>query len=291
VNTAIIVHGGAKKIPPEKAQASRDGCRQAADAGWAVLAAGGDAADAVVAAVRVLEADPTFNAGVGATPNPDGVVRLDAGMMEGKGLNAGAVACVEGVRHPITVARRLLERPEVLLVADHARRYAADACPSELCDPADLIPGRAAEGQPAKDTVGAVALDGKGTLAAGTSTGGLGDSLPGRVGDSPQVGAGFYADDALGACSLTGEGETVLRMALARVVLDLLENGLEPDDAVQTALDRLHARVQGMAGIILLTPDGRIGWGHNEPDMAVAYRTADMPAPAAFTNKQQEKNG
>jgi len=186
---AIIVHGGAKEIAPEKAQANRDGCRRAAEAGWAVLSGGGSAVEAVVAAMRVLEADPTFNAGIGATPNPDGVVRLDAGIMEGEGLQAGALACLEGVRHPITVARRRLERPEVLLVAEHARSFAAEACPAELCDNEELKPEAAQDG---KDTVGAVALDARGLVAAGTSTGGLGDSLVGRVGDSPQVGAGFY---------------------------------------------------------------------------------------------------
>jgi beta-aspartyl-peptidase (threonine type) len=285
---AIIVHGGAKEIPPEKAEANRAGCRLAAEAGWAVLEAGGHATDAVVAAVRVLEADPTFNAGVGATPNPDGVVRLDAGMMEGHGLNAGAIACVEGVRHPITVARRLLERPEVLLVAHHARSYAADACPSELCENDDLKPESAQ--REGKDTVGAVALDLHGLVAAGTSTGGLGTSLLGRVGDSPQVGAGFYADNAQGGSSCTGEGESILRMAMARTVLGRLEMTQDPDKAIQHELDRLAKRTSGAAGVIVLTPDGQVGWGHNEPNMAVAYRTASMDAPVAFTHKDEEQD-
>jgi beta-aspartyl-peptidase (threonine type) len=283
---AIIVHGGAKEIPPEKAEANRAGCRLAAEAGWAVLESGGRATDAVVAAIRVLEADPTFNAGVGATPNPDGVVRLDAGLMEGEGLNAGAVACVEGVRHPITVARRLLERPEVLLVADYARDYAREACPAELCENDDLKPETAQGG---KDTVGAVALDARGLVAAGTSTGGLGNSLLGRVGDSPLVGAGFYADDALGGSSCTGEGETILRLAMARTVLGRLEVDHDPGKAIQHELDRLAKRTSGAAGVIVLTPEGHVDWGHNEPNMAVAYQTSQMAAPVAFVQKDEEQ--
>jgi beta-aspartyl-peptidase (threonine type) len=233
----------------------------------------------------VLEADPIYNAGVGATPNPDGVVRMDAGIMEGEGLNAGAVACLEGVRHPITVARRLLERPEVLLVSHHARDYAAEACPAELCDNEDLKPQSAGGG---KDTVGAAALDLHGLVAAGTSTGGLGTSLPGRVGDSPQVGAGFYADSGLGGSSCTGEGETILRLAMARTVLGRLEIEGNPDEAIQHELDRLAKRTGGAAGVIVVTPSGQVGWGHNEPNMAVAYRTGDMDAAAAFAHKDEE---
>jgi beta-aspartyl-peptidase (threonine type) len=183
----------------------------------------------------------------------------------------------------------LLERPEVLLVADYARDYAREACPAELCDPEELKPETIA--QEGKDTVGAVALDARGLVAAGTSTGGLGDSLIGRVGDSPQVGAGFYADDALGGSSCTGEGETILRMAMARTVLGRLDIARDPDEAIQYELDRLAKRTSGAAGVIVLTPDGNIGWGHNEPNMAVAYQTEKMDVPAAFAHKDEERAG
>jgi beta-aspartyl-peptidase (threonine type) len=296
----IIVHGGAKEIDPEKVEPSKAGCRRAADAGWAVLERGGSALDAIEAAVRALEEDGTFNAGYGATLNPDGVARLDAGMMDGATLNAGAVAAVETVRHPCTVARRVLEAPEVLIVGQHADRWARENVSQEQCSPGDLISPEqrstwqekqkaGAFGPGTHDTVGAVALDKNGHLAACASTGGTGDKYPGRVGDSPIAGSGFYADDGLGACALTGEGEGVLRLTLGRVVLDQVSSGRDPDGAILEALDQLQARTEARAGIILLTPDGRIGWGHNERDMAVAYRTTLMDGPAAFTNKMEEK--
>jgi beta-aspartyl-peptidase (threonine type) len=297
--TAIIVHGGARPISPEKAEANRRGCLAALRAGWSVLEAGGGALDVVEAAIRTLEADPLFNAGFGSTLNPDGVVRMDAGLMEGRTLEAGAVAVIEGVRHPISVAREVLEAPEVLIVAEHARRFAEEHG-AELCDREDMISDeqrRKWEEQHAKDaqlvgtndTVGCVALDAEGNLAAGASTGGTGDKTPGRVGDSPLVGCGFYAENGVGGCSLTGEGETILRLALARTALDFLRSGDAPEPAAQRAMDLLMERTEGKGGIILLDEEGRPGWAHNEDNMAVAYRTSAMSAPRAFVHKDEER--
>jgi beta-aspartyl-peptidase (threonine type) len=166
---AIIVHGGANTIPPQKAEAYKAGCLAAVGAGWAALEAGGSALDAVEAAVRVLEDDPTFNAGVGASLNKDGIVELDAGIMESSGLRAGGVGAIQGVCHPISVARQVLTSGSVLLVGPGAERFATEQ-QAERCDPAELITEEARRSleqqQQRMDTVGCVALDAQGILAA-----------------------------------------------------------------------------------------------------------------------------
>jgi beta-aspartyl-peptidase (threonine type) len=301
---AIIVHGGARPIAPEKAQANRDGCLRAAAAGWAILQEGGSAADAVEVAIRVLESDPTFNAGYGATLNPDGVARLDAGMMEGGELRAGAIACVTGVRHPISVARRLMDRAEVLIVGEYAERLARTVPEAECCAPEELIAeeplrkwreqqdSRRGTGRVGCDTVGCAARDVGGGFAAGASTGGIGNMLPGRVGDTPQVGAGFYADNALGAAAMTGYGEEILRVNLAyRVVESLRGPGDGADAAVGSALRYMRGRTGGVGGCILIDASGRVGWNHSDENIAVAYQLEGLTAPVAFVHKNEEKEG
>lgn len=294
---ALIVHGGAKEIPPEEAAAHREGCLQAARVGWDVLQRGGAALEAVEAATRVLEADGTFNAGYGAMLNPDGVVRLDAGIMDGEQLRVGAVACVEGVRYPISVARRLMDQSAALMVADYARQFAAEQ-ELELCDPAALITekqrlkwemmrlAQSAHGE--NNTVGCVALDLRGNLAAGASTGGTGDKPPGRVGDSPLAGCGFHAENGVGASSFTGEGEAIIRIAGARTLREMLAGGLSPDEAARRVMDVLVTRTEGTGGCILIDGQGRIGWAHSDVNMAVAYMTADLDAPRAYLRKDEE---
>lgn len=298
---AIIVHGGCKTIPDEEREAHRRGCVAAVQAGWEVLDRGGAAVDAVEAAIRVLEADPTFNAGFGSTLNPDGMVRMDAGLMEGAEFKSGAVACVEGVRNPISVARRLVEEPPILVVADYARRYAEEQG-LELCAPEEMISEKQLQSWqekqkspepvgPTHDTVGCVAMDVHGNIAAGASTGGTGDKRPGRVGDSPIPGCGFYADRMAGGCSMTGEGEAVIQAGVARTVVDQLRHGALPDEAAWRALQALQGRVQGEAGAILIDRTGRTGWAHNGSDMAVGYFSYEMDQPAAFTHKREEGEG
>ena len=302
MNVAIVVHGGAHAVPPEKVPASKEGCIAAAGAGWDVLVRGGSALDAVEAAIRVLEEDPTFNAGFGSELNTEGKVQMDAALMDGTTLAAGAVGAIEGVRHPISVARKVLEAEPVLLVADGARRFAADQG-AELCDPSEMISDekrreweQAAQaeknsgGKKGHDTVGCVALDRNGNLATGTSTGGTNTNQPGRIGDSPLVGCGLYADGEWGACSMTGDGESIVRVVLAKTTVDLLRDDCHPEQAAQRAMDILQKRVDGRAGCILLDRNGRIGWAHNEPNMPVAYRTEDMDAPRAFVHKNEEKS-
>ncbi len=284
---AIIVHGGAWNIPPEEQEASRQGTCRAVEAGWAVLEAGGSAADAVESAVVVMEDDEAFDAGRGSHLNTDGHVEMDAGFMDGATRRVGAVAAVQLVQNPIRLARVVMDQSEhILLVADGAQRYAQKmGIPS--CTLTDLVVPRELDRwqaylqqrDQAADTVGCVALDRHGHIAAGTSTGGTPNKMPGRVGDVPMVGCGFYADDEMGGASSTGWGESIAKVILARMALHHLEMTGDPQAAARAAIQVLIDKVKGRGGIILLSPDGRPGWHHNTPHMAFAYRTAGMDAP------------
>jgi len=288
---AIIVHGGAKTISDDKAKANTSGCLAAVEAGWTILTAGGSAKDAVEAAIRILEDNPTFNASIGATLDSDGEVFLDAAMMEGATLAWGGVAAVQGIPHPISVARKIMEDKPRLLVSRGAERFAAEQG-DEMCAPSDLISEEqrqewekqeAVLDRPA--TVGCVALDAEGNLVAGTSTGGLENQPPGRVGDSALVGCGLYADNQLGACSTTGDGESIIPVVLAKTAIDFLAGDRHPDEAAQKAIDTLISKVTGEAGCILLDRQGRVGWAYNSQDMACAYMTTELDKPAVFTKK------
>lgn len=291
---AIVVHGGAKTIEEGKVAANHAGCLAAVEAGWSVLQSGGSAGEAVEAAIRVLEVDQTFNAGFGSTLNSEGEVETDAAIMEGSALGWGAVAAVQGVRHPIAAARRIMNDKPRLLVARSAERFALEHG-LEMCAKEDLISSEQEqewkEEQEVLDrpnTVGCVALDATGTLVAGTSTGGTTGQPQGRVGDTALVGCGLYADNRLGACSTTGDGESIIPVVLAKTAIDFLVDDKHPDEAAQMAIDRLVDRVSGEAGCILLDRQGRIGWAYNSSNMAVAYMTTAMDKPAAFTKKEEE---
>lgn len=292
---AIIVHGGAWDIPQDAHQAHRQGTLRAVEAGWAMLAAGGTAMDAVEAAIVVMEDDETFNAGRGSFLNAEGQVELDAGCMHGAALQVGAVAGVQFIQNPIRLARAVMEKSEhVLLVAQGAQRFAQrkgfPACNlTDLAVPREFerwqkllydrtYSARQSFVRPA-DTVGCVALDQAGHLAAGTSTGGTPNKMPGRVGDVPMVGCGFYADDELGGASSTGWGESIAKVLLARLVLHCLQELDNPQTAAQTAIQVLADKVSGLGGIILLSRDGRPGCHYNTPHMAHAYQVAGMDAP------------
>ncbi|BBD57534.1 peptidase T2 asparaginase 2 [Nostoc sp. HK-01] len=286
----IIVHGGAKTITEDKVAANHTGCTALAEAGWAVLLGSGSASEAVEAAIRVLEADQTFNAGLGATLNSDGEVELDAAIMEGS-LCWGAVAAVQGVRHPISVARKIMDDKPRILVARGAERFAAN-CQAEMCNKDDLVAQEQLqqwqEDQKVIDrpnTVGCVVLDASGILAAGTSTGGTTKQQSGRVGDTALVGCGVYADNKLGACSTTGDGESIIPVVLAKTAIDFLVGDRHPDEAAQMAIDTLISKVKGEAGCILIDNQGRVGWAYNSQDMAVAYMTTEMDKAAFFTKK------
>ncbi len=277
----IVVHGGAWHIPTLQRDAYREGCRQAAVVGWEILTTGGSALDAVEAAVRVLEDDPTYDAGRGSHFNLQGEVELDALIMDGRTLELGSVAAVKRVRNPITLARRIMESGEHAFVVGSGAEAWAELLGIPLCDPAELLgagpdadagdtwtpPGMRL---PA-DTVGAVALDALGNVAVGTSTGGTPNKRPGRVGDTPLVGCGAYADNSAGAVAATGWGERLMRLVLSKSACDLLAQGMAPQTVAERLIRQLEERVAGYGGIILVDRQGRIGLTHNTPNLSFAY--------------------
>ena len=254
----------------------------AALAGWRCLAEDGRALDAVQAAVRVLEDHPRFNAGHGSVLTSVGTVEMDASIMEGDTLRCGAVGAISRIANPIVLARRVLEdERHVLLVGDGAHVFAREAGIPE-CDPASLIMrqhARAARPPHGGGTVGAVALDRRGTVAAATSTGGVPGKRPGRVGDSAIIGAGTYADNTLGAVSCTGSGEAIIRVTLARRALEYLKEAGDPGYAAQVSVDLLVQEGRGAGGLILVDWRGRLGFAHSTPLMPVAWMTPGDPEP------------
>ena len=307
----LLVHGGAWAIPADAAAAHEAGVRNALETGHRILARGGSALDAVEAAVTVLEDDPTFDAGRGSFLTSDGRVQLDALLMDGGRMKAGGVACVERLRNPIQAARLVLEKsPHVYFVGPGAEQFAHShgmalienaelvldrererlkvAQAREAAGLADITfsghilhddkgPETAFPHDPARfashDTVGAVALDARGYLAAATSTGGTLNKPPGRVGDSSLIGCGCYADNLSAAVSLTGWGEPIMKLVLGKWATDRVANGTAPEIAAREAISYLYNRLGGHGGIILLGPDGRFGLAHNTPAMAWGIAT------------------
>ena len=285
----LLVHGGAWAIPDEMVDCHLNGVRHALAAGWKVLEREGSSLDAVEAAVMVMEDDETFDAGRGSFLTSDGRVQLDALMMDGATLRAGGVGCVERIRNPIRAARLVLvESPHVYLVAEGAERFASQhGLP--LCANAELVIEReverlrevqeqAAAGKPPEffaehDTVGAVALDRQGNVAAASSTGGTLNKTPGRVGDSSLIGCGCYADNESAAVSTTGWGEPIMKLVLAKWAADRLLEGVSPEGAARMAIQQLEARLGGHGGIIFLDTQSRYGLAHNTFRMAWAVKT------------------
>jgi beta-aspartyl-peptidase (threonine type) len=285
-------------MPDAAIAAHEDGIANALTAGYALLEQGASAVDAVEAAVAVMEDDETFDAGRGSFLTQDGRVQMDALLMNGENLRTGGVACVERIRNPIHAARLVLDKsPHVYFVGTGAERFARQHGMA-LCDNMELVIPREQErlykaqaaeraGLPdetfsgsldsgrldSHDTVGAVALDRHGNLAAGTSTGGTLNKAPGRVGDSSLIGCGCYADNLTAAVSLTGWGEPIMKLVLGKWAVDRVAAGASPDEAAHQAIDYLFDRLGGHGGIILLGPDGRVGLAHNTPRMAWGLRT------------------
>ena len=281
-------------MPDDMIAAHERGIRNSLSSGYKILARGGTAVEAVEAAITVMEEDDTFDAGRGSFLTSDGRVQMDALLMEGHTLRAGGVACVERIRNPIQAARLVLEKsPHVYFVGQGAEDFAAENG-MPLCQNSDLVvpretarlqQARAAQaaGLPDKtfsgaaneshDTVGAVALDAHGNLAAGTSTGGTLNKTPGRVGDSSLIGCGCYADNLSAAVSLTGWGEPIMKLVLGKWAVDRVAAGASPHEAAQEAIAYLFNRLGGHGGIILLGPDGRVGLAHNTPRMAWGLQT------------------
>lgn len=255
----LLVHGGVGPYEAEFEEPRRAGLARAAEAARAVLAADGTALDAVVRAVTVLEDDPVFNAGRGSVLNAAGEVETDAAVMDGASGNAGAVAGVQGIVHPVLLARAVLDDGRaVLLVGRGAERF-ADERGLERCDPQSLIveTQRAALSRHHRGTVGAVALDRTGRLAAATSTGGLTGKLAGRVGDTPLIGCGTYADRRV-AVSATGDGESVVRLVLAHRLALRYAEGRDLTAAVRDAADLFRETQPGILGLIAVSAAGEI---------------------------------
>jgi beta-aspartyl-peptidase (threonine type) len=288
----ILVHGGARKK-----KASPKGLktlREALDCGYSILNRGRSSLDAVEAAIRVLEDDEEFNAGRGSRLQLDGIARMDASIMEGLTLKAGAVAALERIKNPISAAKVIMEKsPHVLLVGGKAREFAMshgleegdvetprarkqleeslkkDEEITEIYRNSYIVrPNRATADR--GDTVGAVALDRKGTLASGSSTGGSGSTqmLPGRVGDTPIVGSGIYAENSSGAVSSTGRGESIMRTVLAKEICHRMRMGGSPLLASRRALERMTKTVGGTAGVIVLRRNGKYALVHNTSNMS-----------------------
>jgi beta-aspartyl-peptidase (threonine type) len=287
---AIAVHGGAGSLDDSGTsglgpEAPREGgVGRAAAAAWELLRAGGSALDAVVLAARILEDDPTFNAGTGATLTSAGHVELDASVMDGATLSAGAVACVRDVKNPVLLARAVLEQSgHLLLVGEGASGFAREVGILPWPNDRLVIPQQRARFDAARGrkpvtvgggTIGAVARDCRGHVAAATSTGGTFLKRPGRVGDSPLIGAGTYADDRLGAVSSTGGGEKIIQVTLARHVADLVGAGLGAAEAAAEGIRTLGSRVGGQGGVIVVGPGGEPGFAYNTPSMARAWSDA-----------------
>jgi L-asparaginase / beta-aspartyl-peptidase len=278
---ALIVHGGAGADPDDK-PTYREALSEALARGWAVLRGGGSSLDAVERAVQALEEHPRLNAGYGSALTERGTVECDASIMEGDGLQAGAVGAVSGVRSAIGLARRVLEDGRhILLVGDGALHFAREQG-LPLCAPEALVTDRQRRrlakhlaareaARPTSGTVGAVAIDAHGCIVAGTSTGGYTGKRPGRVGDSALIGAGTYADSRLGGVSTTGHGEAFIRTVLAKTALDILRELDEPQLAAETSLDIVREEGRGSGGLILMDWRGRLAHATTTTLMPVGW--------------------
>ena len=287
----IVVHGGAWDIPDTEHEAHPNGCKIAATAGNKVLTNGGTSLDAVEKAVRYLEDDPTFDAGRGSFLNASGEVEMDAMIMHGKDLRFGSVAAVRNIRHPITLARNVMQETNHCMLAGQGAIDFARSIGMEMVPTSDLLTAREIERwnmlqkekgydnrsafAPANlkrpmGTVGAVAIDDEGNISAATSTGGTPNKMPGRVGDSPLIGCGTYADNQTAGVSVTGYGESIMKVTLARRVCSNIEKGLGIVLAAEEAISYLRTRVNGLGGVIAIDHDGN--WTHhfNTPRMAIA---------------------
>ena len=291
----LLIHGGAGTLALSRAQ--RRWLEQALVEGHGALRQGSSAIDAVETSIRILEGSGLFNAGLGSTRQLDGATRMDASIMEGLGLRAGAVASIEEVAHPITAAHLVLKETAHVLLAgppatELARYFKLEPRPNVLNQDRRRTKGRrltmralrtaklfenmskaklALRDRHGRETVGAVALDRRGTLAAGASTGGIDVMLPGRVGDTPLIGCGIYADNRAGAVSMTGWGESIIRLAVAKEIVDQMAAGASPDKAARAVFTQLVTRIRGAAGALVLAPDSRFAIRHTTPRMAAGH--------------------
>ena len=293
IRPSVIVHGGAGTWQAKYHDDARIGCRAAVRAGLEILAGGGSALDAAQAAVRVLEDDPMFNAGVGAVLNRDGRTEMDASVMDGATLGFGGIAAAPAIRRPIDVARAVLEDGQHVLLSGQGVVEFARERGFAPCEPEELITDRARERfteaarlqkpDVAADpgTVGAVAIDAAGHVASATSTGGMSYKRPGRIGDTPLCGCGTYADDLGGAASATGHGELIIRALTSLQCVNAMRAGGTATEAAWAAVDDLAGRLGGIGGIVCVDRNGGLGAAHNSECMAWGAGRLDGNEPVA----------
>lgn len=304
----MVVHGGAGSWQPERSQPGILGVKKAAVTGFDVLKKGGAAVDSVMEAVAAMEEDGVFNAGYGSSLNIDGQIEMEASIMEGKMLRAGAVGLLRDIKNPVRLARIVMEETDHVFVVGEGAEKLARLHELPRKNPMTelrlryykeqkkaLLGGKPELPKLAElvkkhpemfklETVGAVALDKDGNVAAATSTGGFPLKLPGRIGDSPIIGCGTYADNEAGACSATGVGEIAMRLVLSKTVCDYMQDGKSAQSAVELAIKLVNRRIpfgynhMGLAAVDL---HGRFGVAHNSPNMCWAYLTPEMNEPAS----------
>ena len=305
---AIVVHGGAGTWQPERSQPGITGVKKAARAGFEILENGGNAVDCIIEAVSVLEDDGAFNAGYGSSLNLEKQVEMEASIMDGKTLKAGAAALLKDIRNPVRLAKVVMEETDHVFVVGEGAEKLAKIFNLERRNPLTELRMKYYEDQKKAlldgkfelpklhelikknpeifglETVGAVALDKHGNVAASSSTGGFPLKLPGRIGDSPLIGCGTYADNRAGGCSATGVGEIAIRLVLAKTVCDLMSSGKSGQEAVELAIEKVNRTVPtgyNSMGLISIDVHGRIGAAHNSPNMCWAYLTPGMKEPVA----------
>lgn len=305
----IVVHGGAGTWQPERREQGIRGVERAAETGFEILKRGGTSLDAVEQAVVVMEDDEVFNAGLGSALTLDKKVEMEASIMDGATLKAGAASLLEDVKNPVKLARLVMENTDHIFIVGETARKLARAFKLETRNPytglrekywneligklqqnkLDYLPrlGELLKKHPELfelETVGAVAADSRGNVAAATSTGGFSLKLPGRIGDSPLIGCGTYADNQSGACSATGIGEIAIRLVLAKNVCDLIRSGAGAQEAVENSIRLVNTRMRGIVnfmGLIAVNPAGDVGAAHNSPNMCWAYMASGMGKPKA----------
>lgn len=306
----ILVHGGAGEWRPERQEAGIIGVRRAAEQGFNLLNQGENAINAVESAVMSMEDDEVFNAGLGSSLSFGKSVEMEASIMDGKSLSAGATGLLSDIKNPIHLARIIMENTDHVFLVGEGAHYLARAFNLEHRDSKTKLREKYWNELRKKveknelnhlpklsnlvkrypqllsfDTVGAVALDKDGNLAAGTSTGGLTMKIPGRIGDSPLIGSGNYADNEAGACSATGIGEVAIRLVIAKTTCEIMKNGKTPQRATEAAINEVNRRIKtplNHMGVIAIDCQGRIGAAHNTQNMCWAYMTPQTNKPEAF---------
>jgi len=301
----IVVHGGAGAWRPERIGAGIEGVKEAAKVGFEILKRSGSALDAVEAAVMQMEDNEVFNAGLGSALTIDKQIEMEASIMDGKTLDAGAAGLLRDIKNPIHLARLIMENTDHIFIVGHGAEKLANIFGLERRNPLTEYRAQVWHEEKEKlakiqhlsklnklltsyprllesETVGAVALDKNNDVAAATSTGGFTLKFPGRIGDTPLIGSGTYADNECGACSATGIGEVAIKLVLAKTTCESMLNGNSAQEAVEKSIRLANLKMNGLSmGLIAVDISGRIGAAHNSPNLCWAYMTSDMRTPRA----------